>query len=397
MSGFRALALATALIACSGTSASAQLFRVLAPLPATRSFQAHAVSDNGNFVAGYCNVPGGLTVPTLWNSARAPVALSMLGVADAVYAVSDDGLVAAGLSVNAQSQFRAAVWTPDAKLVLGEGRAVAVDPSGRVVAGWLTGDGTPTGFSYTMSDGLMHELSPAEGDTRSEASSVDAAGLVVAGSTGGWVDEDSYSRACVWNAAGGPPIVLDSLGMGAGAEDLSADGRVVVGWASDGVGSAAVRWVDGVCEIIIPLSMRATAMGVSADGLVVVGSCEQLDGAFVWDAAHGARSLRTLMSEAGYDMSRIQLWESHGISGDGLSIVGLGSSQITGQHIGWEIVLETRCAADFDRNFVLDFFDYLDFVMAFSAEDPRADFNANGSIDFFDYLDFMIAFDAGCD
>ncbi len=54
------------------------------------------------------------------------------------------------------------------------------------------------------------------------------------------------------------------------------------------------------------------------------------------------------------------------------------------------------CTADFNNDSTVDFFDYLDFVDAFSANDPSADFNNDGSIDFFDYLDFVDAFAAGC-
>lgn len=54
------------------------------------------------------------------------------------------------------------------------------------------------------------------------------------------------------------------------------------------------------------------------------------------------------------------------------------------------------CAADFNADTVVDFFDYLDFVAAFSANEPAADFNADTVIDFFDYLDFVAAFSAGC-
>ncbi len=54
------------------------------------------------------------------------------------------------------------------------------------------------------------------------------------------------------------------------------------------------------------------------------------------------------------------------------------------------------CAADFNGDTVVDFFDYLDFVDAFSAQDPTADFNGDTVIDFFDYLDFVDAFSAGC-
>ncbi|MBU6413600.1 MAG: hypothetical protein KGS45_09000 [Planctomycetes bacterium] len=54
------------------------------------------------------------------------------------------------------------------------------------------------------------------------------------------------------------------------------------------------------------------------------------------------------------------------------------------------------CPADFNRDGVADFFDYLDFVAAFSSGGPGSDFNADGSVDFFDYLDFVAAFSFGC-
>ncbi len=54
------------------------------------------------------------------------------------------------------------------------------------------------------------------------------------------------------------------------------------------------------------------------------------------------------------------------------------------------------CPADFNLDGTIDFFDYLDFVDAFSSGDPSADFNNDTSLDFFDYLDFVDAFSAGC-
>jgi hypothetical protein len=59
-------------------------------------------------------------------------------------------------------------------------------------------------------------------------------------------------------------------------------------------------------------------------------------------------------------------------------------------------LMVTGCAADFNADTAVDFFDYLDFVAAFSSGDPAADFNADWSIDFFDYLDFVAAFSSGC-
>jgi fibronectin-binding autotransporter adhesin len=73
---------------------------------------------------------------------------------------------------------------------------------------------------------------------------------------------------------------------------------------------------------------------------------------------------------------------------------GLGTAPIVDQ--GAFENQGTRCQADFNNDGTADFFDYLDFVAAFDAEDPSADFNNDGTVDFFDYLDFVAAFDIGC-
>ena len=62
----------------------------------------------------------------------------------------------------------------------------------------------------------------------------------------------------------------------------------------------------------------------------------------------------------------------------------------------WTIHASPTCAADFNSDGSVDFFDYLDFVDAFSSSVPSADFNHDGSIDFFDYLDFVDLFSVGC-
>jgi hypothetical protein len=48
--------------------------------------------------------------------------------------------------------------------------------------------------------------------------------------------------------------------------------------------------------------------------------------------------------------------------------------------------------ADFNRDGVVDLFDYLDFAAAFAAEMPSADVNYDCEIDLFDYLDFVATF-----
>ncbi len=58
------------------------------------------------------------------------------------------------------------------------------------------------------------------------------------------------------------------------------------------------------------------------------------------------------------------------------------------------------CAADFNGDGFLDFFDFDDFVSCFEGlgcpPGKDADFNGDGFADFFDYDDFVAAFEAGC-
>ena len=54
------------------------------------------------------------------------------------------------------------------------------------------------------------------------------------------------------------------------------------------------------------------------------------------------------------------------------------------------------CPGDFNCDGSADFFDYVDFVDAYSMNAGSADFNHDDAVDFFDYLDFVDAFTAGC-
>ncbi len=61
-----------------------------------------------------------------------------------------------------------------------------------------------------------------------------------------------------------------------------------------------------------------------------------------------------------------------------------------------DAAIPVPCYADFNEDEVLDFFDYLDFVSAFSSGSLLADFNSDQIVDFFDYLDFVLEFANGC-
>ncbi len=74
--------------------------------------------------------------------------------------------------------------------------------------------------------------------------------------------------------------------------------------------------------------------------------------------------------------------------------LSFGTFEIGGGY--WAGFTLPPCAADFNQDGSVDFFDYLDFVDAFSQAAPAADFNGDGAIDFFDYLDFVDALSIGC-
>ena len=88
------------------------------------------------------------------------------------------------------------------------------------------------------------------------------------------------------------------------------------------------------------------------------------------------------------------------IDGDGRRDALLNSRASFGGWSSWGglylMLGRCACSADFNGDGQVDFFDYLDFVAAFAADDPSADFNGDGQVDFFDYLDFVAAFADGC-
>ena len=74
-----------------------------------------------------------------------------------------------------------------------------------------------------------------------------------------------------------------------------------------------------------------------------------------------------------------------------LATRNLGPSGSTG------VILHlTTCAADFNADGFLDFFDYDGYVDAFETGDPAADINGDDFVDFFDYDAFIAAFESGC-
>jgi hypothetical protein len=74
------------------------------------------------------------------------------------------------------------------------------------------------------------------------------------------------------------------------------------------------------------------------------------------------------------------------------------------EHLRWavwyegnQVIVRVTCSADYNGDGQIDFFDYLDFMVDFSGEQPDADFNGDNQVDFFDYLDFIAEMVSGCE
>jgi len=138
-----------------------------------------------------------------------------------------------------------------------------------------------------------------------------------------------------------PGGALDSV-----AFDISADGSVVVGRAAGARGAEAFRWTEaGGMVGLGDVGAGATdsqALAVSADGSVIVGSGAR--GAIIWDAAHGVRDLKQVLTlDLGLDLTGWNLFSATGVSADGHTIVGRGSGP--GGLEGWVAVVPEPASA----------------------------------------------------
>jgi probable HAF family extracellular repeat protein len=119
------------------------------------------------------------------------------------------------------------------------------------------------------------------------------------------------------------------------AYDVSADGSVVVGWASSALGFEAIRWTasGGMMALgdLPGAEFTSRAFSVSADGSVVVGEGFSVGGheAFRWTAEEGMVGLGDLPGGGGLGSA------AFGVSADGSVVVGRGNSNGGVEAIRW--------------------------------------------------------------
>jgi probable HAF family extracellular repeat protein len=160
-------------------------------------------------------------------------------------------------------------------------------------------------------------LGQLPGGTESYAHGVSADGTVIVGYG---MNGSSQAEAFSWTVGGG----MTGLGfLPAGtmsvAEAVSANGAIIVGSTN----TQAFRLTEGGMTGLGVLSgTRSYAQGISSDGSVVAGSSGTTLQAFRWTSGGGMTGLGFL--PGGSDS---QAW---GLSGDGTTVVGYGSSSSSG-------------------------------------------------------------------
>jgi hypothetical protein len=126
------------------------------------------------------------------------------------------------------------------------------------------------------------------------------------------------------------------------------------------------------------------------------GQFDRREPATIWTRQLPPANLRCVLRMLGVDVGDWKLTSIEAISDDGRVLVGNGFNPQGIPEAWLAVVPQVVRTADFNADLEVDFFDYLDFVAAFDADQVSADFNSDTAIDFFDYLDFVAAFDTGC-
>jgi probable HAF family extracellular repeat protein len=309
-----------------------------------RSSRAADVSADGSVVVGQSRSANGLEA-FRWTAATGMVGLGDLGSNDflsAAFGVSANGSVVVGASRSPLSGTRAEAFRWSATTgMLGLGDlsggeyasgAVGVSADGSVVTGSSTSDLSPSwgeAFRWTKSTGLVGlGVLPGNEIPTSVPWRISADGRVVVG----WASTENGREAFRWSASEGMIGMGDLPGgfFDSQATDASADGSVIVGLALN-PGPTSFRWTTATGMVDMgrpPGASGSHAWGVSADGSVFVGDAA-LGGDVVptiWDEVHGMRNLVDVLVELGLG-PQVEGWDleqATAISADGLTVVGWG-------------------------------------------------------------------------
>ncbi len=258
-----------------------------------------------------------------------------LGPASGQISVSRDGSAIVA-DANLHGQRSAATWRrgthwrrlgtyPGSQGCPDLSNAYAVSDGGSVVVGLGWDDCNATAFRWDAAHGMVSLGSLGGGASR--ANDVSADGSVIVG----WDDAPDGSRRGARWVDGHESLLSHGVFLG-GAEAVTADGSVIVGGDAGYHGKQAYRWTQETGgELLGKLPgggalARASALGATDDGKVVVGfSGAQFRDAFVWTPGSGMFDLQDYLVRLGVKgLKGWRLDTALAISSDGTTIAGWG-------------------------------------------------------------------------
>lgn len=340
----RRLSLCTGVIALSVfamlCASFSQSLTWLGVLPGGNMSEAYAVSADGQVVVGVSlNSSNSTATAFRWTAATGMVSLGTLG-GNRSYAhgVSADGSVVAGYSYDTANRVRAYRWANGVMEALSMpsdvrwSAAYGTSADGSVVVGQLSlGQGRLRAFRWSAETGAV-SLPLPENATVSDAMAVSADGQVVVGAAG----DLTRTYAVRWTPDGVEDI---SGGYSGIAFAVSADGRVVVGRSGTGTTVQAFRWAPETGHVLLgtlPGGSFSEARAVSADGSIIVGQASTETNEHVavrWREGVGWEDLNLVYENLLTPESL--LIAAYAISPDGRYIVGFGYNSLTDRGEAW--------------------------------------------------------------
>lgn len=410
-------------------------YQVLPLIPGTSFATARGINFGGSRVVGTSGI-GATARAFLWEDSHPTVVLN-LGVIPGQPSSSANAISGDGTTIVGASGVLAFRWTSGTGMVSlgslpGQTSATArsVSDTGTTAAG-LWSNGNERGFKWTAATGMVDlPFMPTGTVLRPRSISGDGA-LVVGqgnGSIGlgafvhseamGTVDLASHLTARGVNLAGWQLLdcyAVDHSGTAFGGYGFfggQSVGYVVRGLACPTVTGSATTAIGRPSDNVTFTSYGA---GGATSGTamvyrwyrngVLIQSGTQPGGSVITNATTDPLVIQSLTaSDAGTYWCVVSSQGACPVQGPSkmLAIKAPDSSRynqsatdVSGLGGGGSTNLSRR-----DKNFNdcghLDFFDYLEFVSAFSGDGPGPDFNGDTMIDFFDYLDFVAAFSTPC-
>lgn len=385
--------------AMAGTAAAQTAELIILPrTPGNQVAVISAVSGDGQVVVG--SAGGGQGIPFRWNRDTGyhmfPTGAGYTRAR--IVDCSEDGSVVVGHGQHDVHGPVAFAWLADDTVVplIGEAGRIrscyGVSGDGQTVVGENM-EATRTASYWKFGQGLVVLPTAPFGSLTTVLSDVNEDGTIFAGSALG-----NDGQAFLWDSTNGYTM-MGTLGGEidfAYVAGLNASGEIVIGRSSSSQGgSPGFMWTAAYGMYPLPLvsgSTNCELTAISADGRVVVGASRvstRSQGVYFYTEGMGAMYLESyLNSEYGFTLAPASLYNAVGISNDGRTIVGGGSS--AGQ---WVVKLPQPQLSDFNLDRMVDFHDLNAFLDCFEGRSilpiSSADLNRDGMTDFFDLLEFM--------